>query len=80
MTTTASPPSIAVDERSAASALGMSVAWLRKDRLGARTIPYYRMGKSVRYDLTRVREALSAVEEGGPKPKARVRAKAEASS
>lgn len=71
MTTSTEP--IAVDEVAAAKALGMSVAWLRKDRLGARTIPFYRLGTSVRYDLGRVREALAAVAEGGPRGKAAVR-------
>lgn len=58
---------IAVDEHTCASAIGMSVHWLRKDRRGARLVPFYRLGDRVLYDLTRVREALAATEEGGAK-------------
>lgn len=61
---TAAEP-IAVDEHACAAAIGMSVAWLRKDRRTARLVPFYRLGGSVRYNLSRVREALAAVEEGG---------------
>lgn len=63
----ASPIPIAVDERTCAAALGMSVAWLRKDRLGSRLLPHFRLGSSVRYNLDRCREALAATEVGGPK-------------
>lgn len=62
---------IAVDEHSCAAAIGMSVAWLRKDRRGARLVPFYRLGGSVRYNLARVRNALEAVEEGGTARRAR---------
>lgn len=57
---------IAVDEYAAAAAINKSVGWMRKDRLGARIIPFYKIGGSVRYNLDRIREALAAVEEGGP--------------
>ena len=43
----------------------MSVAWLRKDRSGARIVPFYRLGSSVRYSIDRVREALDKQAEGG---------------
>lgn len=56
---------IAIDERQCAAAIGMSVAWLRKDRRTKRLIPYYRIGDRVLYDMGRVREALLALEEGG---------------
>ena len=56
---------IAVDEAACATAIGMSVHWLRKDRRGARLIPFYRLGDRVLYNLTRVQEALAAREEGG---------------
>jgi hypothetical protein len=60
------------DEHAAAKAIGMSVAWLRKDRRTARRIPYYKLGGCVRYNLDRVRESLAALEEGGQrKPKRR---------
>ncbi len=57
---------IAVDEHACAEAIGMSVAWLRKDRRTARLVPFYRLGTAIRYDLERVRAALVArAEEGG---------------
>lgn len=63
----ATPTPIAVDERTCAAALGMSVAWLRKDRRGSRLLPHFQLGSSIRYNLDRCREALNAVEVGGPK-------------
>jgi hypothetical protein len=65
---------IAVDETEAAKAIGMSVWFLRRDRLGKRIIPFFRIGGSIRYDLNRVREALAALEEGGTHLKPRRRA------
>ena len=66
------PPQLAVDEHTVAQAIGMSVAWLRKDRRGKRLIPFYRVGGCVRYSLARVQESLWTLEEGGPKrPKVR---------
>ena len=56
---------LAVDEKTLAEAIGMSVAWLRKDRSGARIVPFYRLGSSVRYSIDRVREALDKQAEGG---------------
>ena len=56
---------LAVDEKTLAACLGMSVAWLRKDRSGARIVPFYRLGSSVRYNIDRVREALDKRAEGG---------------
>lgn len=61
-------PRIAVDETALAVAIGMSVAFLRKDRRTKRLLPFYRLGGAIRYDLTRVRESLAALEEGGTKP------------
>lgn len=61
-------PRIAVDETALAAAIGMSVAFLRKDRRTKRLLPFYRIGDSIRYDLSRVRESLAALEEGGAKP------------
>ena len=58
---------IAVDETEAAPAIGVSVHFLRKDRRTKRLIPFYRVGDRVLYDLDRVRAALIALEEGGPK-------------
>lgn len=68
MSTTEAPraTAIAVDEHTCAQAIGMSVAWLRKDRRTDRIVPFYRLGSSIRYDLERVRAALVArAEEGG---------------
>ena len=56
---------LAVDEKTLAEAIGMSVAWLRKDRSGARLVPFFRLGSSVRYNIDRVREALDKRAEGG---------------
>jgi len=56
---------LAVDEKAIAEAIGMSLPWVRKDRRTKRILPFYRIGKSIRYDLGRVREALALREEGG---------------
>jgi hypothetical protein len=64
-------PPIAVDERACAAAFGLSVAWLRADRIGARRLPFLRLGRCVRYDLNRVRESLARFEEGGAPSRAR---------
>lgn len=63
---------IAVGEFELAESIGMSVEFLRKDRSGKRLIPFYRIGTAIRYNPTRVGEALAALEQGGysPKPKA----------
>lgn len=59
------------DERQTAQALGVSRDFLKKDRRGARVIPFYRIGApgtrgAIRYDMVRVQQALKAVESGGP--------------
>lgn len=61
----ATPIIVAVDEHACATAIGMSVHWLRKDRRSKRLIPFSRLGGAIRYDLGRVREALAELEEGG---------------
>lgn len=66
------PTSVArftVNEHEAAEAIGLSVHTLRKDRVGARRIPYFKVGRAVLYDLDRVREALVSYEHGGPQPR-----------
>jgi hypothetical protein len=65
---------IALNEQELASALGMSVSFLQKDRCTRRLIPYYRIGDSIRYDVVRVREALIKLEEGGSQTKGRTKA------
>lgn len=58
-------PRLTVNEAEAAAAIGMSVAWLRKDRRTHRLIPYYRLGGRILYNLDRVRDAMARLEEGG---------------
>ena len=43
----------------------LSVSFLRKDRRGARIVPFVQIGTCVRYCPDRVREALLALEQGG---------------
>jgi hypothetical protein len=64
---------IGVSEFDIAESIGMSVEFLRKDRSGKRLIPFYRIGKSIRYSPHRVIQALATLEEGGhaPRPKAK---------
>lgn len=56
---------IALTDKEVAVALGMSLAWVRKDRLTNRVLPYYRLGSAVRYDVEVVRKALMRSQEGG---------------
>lgn len=62
---------LTVDEHEVAKQLGLSVHTLRKDRQHGRRIPFFKIGATVRYNLDRVREALSSMEQGGPKPRRR---------
>lgn len=57
---------LAVDERTIAQALGMSLEWVRKDRRTARVLPFMRIGRCVRYNPAAVMQALAATQEGGP--------------
>lgn len=62
---------LGIDEHEAARLLGLSVHTLRKDRVGERRIPFYRIGRSVRYNTQRLQETLTALEVGGaPTPRA----------
>ncbi len=54
-----------VDDVALAPLIGLSVSFLRKDRRGARVIPFMRAGGRIKYDVERVRQALLAREEGG---------------
>lgn len=54
------------DEHEAAQYLALSVHTLRKDRCGARRIPFYRIGSAIRYDFDRIDAALAEFEQGGP--------------
>ena len=67
---------IVIDEHELAIALGMSVHFLRKDRCGPRLIPFFKIGDAIRYDRTRVREALIGLELGGNHGRTRTRTKA----
>ena len=44
----------------------INVHTLRADRLGAKRIPFVRIGKLVRYDPSRVLAVLATLEVGGP--------------
>lgn len=74
MPTDAPQPLRPVNEHEAAAFLGLSVDTLRKDRQQGRRIPFYKIGRAVRYDLQRVREALATMECGGPQPRRRATA------
>jgi len=62
---------IALNDKQIAENLGMSVAWVRKDRRTKRSIPFFRIGDCIRYDWDRVRQSLLAREEGGSQIKSR---------
>lgn len=64
---------LALREDVIAQETGLSLAFLRADRRNLRRIPFYKIGSAVRYNLDRVREALTALEVGGPAPRARRR-------
>lgn len=57
--------SLIVDDKKIAEAIGMSVAWVRKDRATKRLIPFFRVGDCVRYDVATVRKAFMSRMEGG---------------
>ena len=63
--TNPTPARIGVDEHEAAAAVGLSVHTLRKDRVKARRLPYYKIGGRVLYNLDRLRATLAALERGG---------------
>lgn len=54
-----------VDDKTIAELIGMSLHWVRKDRITKRLLPFFRVGGSVRYDVPTVRKALLARSEGG---------------
>lgn len=64
MHTTDNPQQLAVDDKTIAAALGMSVAWVRKDRTTNRTVPFFRLGTAIRYDVATVRKAMLSRMEG----------------
>jgi hypothetical protein len=60
-------PKLIVDDKTIAELIGLSLAWVRKDRRTARLLPFFRLGGRVRYDVPTVRSALLARSEGGQK-------------
>ena len=56
---------IAMNEVEASQALGMSIHFLRKDRITKRIIPFYKLGGRVLYSPERIKQALAGLEEGG---------------
>ena len=74
MTSVTEKLAVAINETRLAEALDMSVHFLRKDRRIKHLIPFYRLGGSIRYNLTSVTNALAAYEEGGQRPQPRKRA------
>lgn len=58
-------PVLALNEVEAARALRVSLSWLQHDRIGRRLIPFYKLGKLVRYNPDRIKAAIARHEEGG---------------
>lgn len=48
---------------------GVSVQFLRRDRVGAQLIPYHRLGRTCLYDPDEVIEAIRAMRVGGKSTK-----------
>ena len=57
-------PPLAVDEHEIARLLGISVISVRRDRYGARSIPFFRVGRAIRYNPEAVLSAFLARQEG----------------
>jgi FMN phosphatase YigB (HAD superfamily) len=47
-----------IDERAAARILGMSTAWLQRDRWAGATVPFVRMGRAIRYRVGTLRDEI----------------------
>lgn len=54
-----------LDEYEMAARLKLSVHTLRKDRSGPRRIPYFRIGRAIRYSADTVMRELECLQEGG---------------
>ena len=61
------PSTTLVNEFACADSIGMSVHFLRKDRIGKQIVPFTKIGGAVRYDLAAVRDAIKARTQGGSK-------------
>ena len=56
---------ISLTDKEVAEALGMSLAFVRKDRATNRILPFYRIGAAIRYDIDVIRRQLLNSMEGG---------------
>lgn len=63
----ATPPARLVPDHVIAPMLGVSVAFLQRDRREARRIPFIRLGDRVLYDPDEVMTAVKAMTVGGPR-------------
>jgi hypothetical protein len=54
-----------VSDLEAAAFLGIAPQSLRNDRCGRRRIPYYKFGRSIRYDLAELDEFMRKLRHGG---------------
>lgn len=59
------PARVLVDDVAMAKSLGVSVSWLRKDRITHQRVPFVRLGGRCLYDPARVKEAMRGLEFGG---------------
>ena len=66
MTSVVANDPLGLTEKDLAAEIKVSVSWLQHDRITARIIPFYRIGKNIRYNRARVQAALVGLEEGGP--------------
>ena len=66
MTSDVANDPLGLTEKDLAAEIKVSVSWLQHDRITARIIPFYRIGKNIRYNKARVLAALANLEEGGP--------------
>ena len=74
MTSVVANDPIGLTEKAIAAEINVSVSWIQHDRVGARLIPFYRIGKNIRYNKARVHAALAGLEEGGPSTRRRAMA------
>ena len=56
---------VIADDKAIAKITQMSLPWVRKDRSTNRILPFFRMGRAVRYNVPVVLAALTAHMEGG---------------
>lgn len=56
---------VIADDKQIAEIIRMSLPWVRKDRSTKRILPFFRVGRAVRYDVPTVRKAFLSRMEGG---------------